>query len=792
MEKNIQLNNGWFYTNSFEYKYLEKEFDYSNLEKVDLPHSSKQVSEQYFDSDEIVCQGAYFKEFHLPNSYSDNQIFLCLDGILGQSIVYVNSKDVNITVTESSYSLDITDYVNIGGDNLLVIAVDSRPREEMPFSGGMDSVVNYGGIYRGISLSVVSKKIIKDVYVKPINVLEKEVELDIDVAFTEVFPDHSISAEIFNYKSERVALISTKKIFDKQLTLKGSVNDVILWDLDNPVLYKAVINVYLNGEVVGTKTVPFGFRKIEFKRQSFYLNSKAVKLIGLNYHDSYPCMGRAMPQGLQIKDAHILKYDLGVNVIRVQRFVSKEFIAECDKIGLLVITDLAGDGYIGNDKWRSGLLDIIKDKINLYKNSPSIIAWGARVNNSNDYDEFYFKTNSLIKKLDSLRPSIGSRDFMGSRLDEDIFGFNDYPKDKNIVMSKRTKTGKLLVPYIITEHTGKNHVVKPFDNEQIKLQQALNHLKIIDIVLGSSGVSGAIGMSYADFNAVNSKGSGDNINYYGVMDMYRNPKLSFYSYASQFSKNDVLELSSDLSSDEFTGKLYVFTNADYIKFYRNGEEAGTFYPNNKEFKNLKHPPIIIEDFSGNLEKSEKMSKLQAGIVKKLIAKTYNKSIYNLSLADRLSIFALKKSLNLSNDKFHRLLDEYSLDKSKSTIYKIESYKNDKLVLSKEIGRNIKNGYIVEYDKDKIVVEKGFEVRKITVKHLNALNNPLSYDFEPIDIVATGAIRLIGNSKRTLNSGIVSFYIKTVKQGIGTVVINYSNGKKDAFDMEVEYAGVERL
>jgi len=55
-------------------------------------------------------------------------------------------------------------------------------------------------------------------------------------------------------------------------------------------------------------TVRFGLREAHFDKDgSFYLNGEAVKLIGLDHHQTYPYIGGAAPERLQRKDADILK-----------------------------------------------------------------------------------------------------------------------------------------------------------------------------------------------------------------------------------------------------------------------------------------------------------------------------------------------------------------------------------------------------------------------------------------------------------------------------------------------------
>lgn len=42
------------------------------------------------------------------------------------------------------------------------------------------------------------------------------------------------------------------------------------------------------------------------------------------------------------------------------------------------------------------------------------------------------------------------------------------------------------------------------------------------------------------------------------------------------------------------GSLWIFTNGDFVRFYRNGLKVGDFYPEREHFGHLPHPPIRID------------------------------------------------------------------------------------------------------------------------------------------------------------------------------------------------------
>ena len=125
---------------------------------------------------------------------------------------------------------------------------------------------------------------------------------------------------------------------------------VKLWDIENPKLYEIKVKLLKGSEVIDEYKDNFGFREAEFRSDGFYLNGRRVKLVGLNRHQAYPYVGYAMPQRVQEKDAEILKYELGLNIVRTSHYPqSVHFLRKCDEIGLLVFEEIPGWQPIGDE-----------------------------------------------------------------------------------------------------------------------------------------------------------------------------------------------------------------------------------------------------------------------------------------------------------------------------------------------------------------------------------------------------------------------------------------------------------
>lgn len=105
-----------------------------------------------------------------------------------------------------------------------------------------------------------------------------------------------------------------------------------------------------------------------------------------------------------------VKKELGLNAVRTSHYPqSHYFLERCDELGLLVFTEFPGWQHIGDDTWKAQAVANAEDMIRQYRNHPSIILWGIRINESPDDDAFYEKTNAVAHKLDPSRPTGGVR-----------------------------------------------------------------------------------------------------------------------------------------------------------------------------------------------------------------------------------------------------------------------------------------------------------------------------------------------------------------------------------------------
>lgn len=268
---------------------------------------------------------------------------------------------------------------------------------------------------------------------------------------------------------------------EQYLLLNSQVKNCKLWDVESPNLYDIQYRL-LNketGKLVDSYDTCIGFRRLVFKSDGLYLNSRKLKIRGLNRHQSFPYIGYAMPESMQIMDADILKYELGLNAVRTSHYPqSHAFIKRCDEIGLLVFTEMPGWQHIGREEWKNQACVNLKEMIVQYRNHPSIFMWGVRINESKDDNSFYTRTNAIAKALDPTRARAGVRANKRSHLLEDVYTYNDFSHNGNNAgcEKKASVTSNMKKPYLITEYNGHMYPTKMCDDEEHRLSHLLRHL----------------------------------------------------------------------------------------------------------------------------------------------------------------------------------------------------------------------------------------------------------------------------------------------------------------------------
>jgi beta-galactosidase len=187
------------------------------------------------------------------------------------------------------------------------------------------------------------------------------------------------------------------------------------WSVDDPALYTARVDVYIDGRQTDTERTVFGIRSVSFDPAlGFTLNEVSLKLKGgCFHHDNGPLGSKAFDRAEERK-VELLKAS-GYNAIRCSHNPpSPAFLNACDRLGMLVIDEAFDmwkdeknpDDYhlYFTDWWQKDIECMVKRD----RNHPSVIMWsiGNEIPNRQDPEvvKLAGTLGDFTRKTDPSRP----------------------------------------------------------------------------------------------------------------------------------------------------------------------------------------------------------------------------------------------------------------------------------------------------------------------------------------------------------------------------------------------------
>lgn len=793
MTHRLYLNDDWLFTEQFEDSLVAPEYPENTLQPVRLPHTCKETPFHYFDESLYQMVSGYRRHLLIPKDWQGKRILLTFEGAAHDSTVFCNGKKVGEHhCGYTAFTVDLTDNVLYGQDNLLCVRLDSRENLNVPPFGYVIDYMTYGGIYRDVRLEVKEKVSLSDIFVhtaidfrsSPVTAqITSEITLtesDDNVTIRQYYMPKSTAAAQESWRLLCEQTVSTDVSCDKEFSLTATITAPLLWDTEEANLYILKTQLYQDNMLLDETETTFGIREAVFKKDGFYLNGRKLRIRGLNRHQSFPYVGYAMPKSMQRLDADLLKKELGLNAVRTSHYPqSHYFLERCDELGLLVFTEFPGWQHIGDDSWKAQAVANAEDMIRQYRNHPSIILWGIRINESPDDDAFYEKTNAVAHKLDPSRPTGGVRAMKKSHLLEDVYTYNDFLHDGEMpgCDPKKKVTSDMEKPYLISEYNGHMYPTKAFDNEERRSEHAIRHANVLDAVAGQPDIAGSFGWCMFDYNTHKDFGSGDRICYHGVMDMFRNPKLAANIYACEQEQTPVLEITSSMDIGEHPGcnrgNIYILSNADSVKMYKNDRFIKEYLPGMSPYKHLKHGPILIDDFIGDsFAQNERFRPKHAKEITDAMNLVARGSLNHIP--KRLYLTALKLLLIYHIDfaEVTRLYTKYIGDwGGTATVYRFDAIKDGKVIKSvtKEPVREIR--LEAEADHTILTEQHSYDVALVRIRAVDDHGNVLPFYQEPVRLITEGDISIIGPDTIALQGGMGGTYVKSLgRSGQGALLL----------------------
>ena len=408
-------------------------------EEVDLPHDyiipQTPVEEETNSLGYFKYHNAWYRR-HLTFDESDRgkRIAIYFEGITGISDIYINScflKHNNGGYT--SFEVDITDYIRFGEDNVIAVHVDPNSYETWWYAGG--------GIYRNVWL-VKTDPVAVDlwgVYSVPQKQADGKWKVPVEVTLRNIeYDDVPVKVEV-DLKGKAwdqglCQLSGTAAAREKTvLTGEATVENPLLWDIDDPNLYTLKVRVFRGkpGENEYTLCDSYdqriGFRTIRMDpNEGFFLNDRNIKLKGVCAHMDFGLTGKAVPDNICRYKVQLIK-EMGANAYRCAHYPHNEATMDAlDEMGILAMAE--------NRRFESSEDGMAQAEmlIRRDRNHPSVFIWST----SNEEMVYHGLPQGhnidralrhLFNKLDPTRPTtaaLGWPHKMTLHSDMEVIGAN--------------------------------------------------------------------------------------------------------------------------------------------------------------------------------------------------------------------------------------------------------------------------------------------------------------------------------------------------------------------------------
>ena len=347
--------------------------------------------------------GLYRRTFYLPESWAGRQVLLTFEGVDSAYYVWVNGQLAGYSqVPHLPAEFDITPLLH-AGENQLAVQVfqwsDGTYLEDQ-------DMWRLSGIFRDVYLVSVPQVHLRDARVRTsLDAAYRDAVLDVqvkiknmstraawpkalrakllDAAGAVVF-DQPIQAALTGGAGRRSTIGSGE---EATASLQVPVSAPRLWSAEDPYLYNLLLTLSgPDGKLQEVERIRVGFRQVEIKDGVFYVNGVAIKLQGVNRHETHPDTGHAVSYASMVQDVVLMKQH-NINTVRTSHYSNDtRWLDLCDEYGLYVVgeADLEAHGFnpVGDwdypgshPDWKEAHVERMSRMVERDKNHPSIVIW---------------------------------------------------------------------------------------------------------------------------------------------------------------------------------------------------------------------------------------------------------------------------------------------------------------------------------------------------------------------------------------------------------------------------------
>jgi len=362
---------------------------------VNYPHNSDwpAIKNRWTAKPDYNPVSSYRRTFAVPDAWKGRKIVLRFDGVGSAYYVWINGKRVGYAEDSKLASeFDVTSALK-DGENLLAVEVykwcDGSFLEDQDF-------FRFSGIFRDVTLWSMPKDGIWDFNVKT------QIARDYKSALFELDCESYDEARLYDAEKVCVGTLNGRSK-TKQMIAVGGVR---LWSAEDPYLYTLIVK---KGSDIRMKRV--GFKEQHITGNTFYVNGKAIKLKGVNRHETNPDNGRTVSMDDMMTDILLFKR-YNIDTVRTCHYPDHHLWYDlCDRYGVYVIAEANveghepgyGEGSLGRfPAWDHTIVERNARNAVFFRGNPSVIIYS--MGNETGHGDCFRHAMDAVRKIDPARP----------------------------------------------------------------------------------------------------------------------------------------------------------------------------------------------------------------------------------------------------------------------------------------------------------------------------------------------------------------------------------------------------
>ncbi|HEX8019285.1 glycoside hydrolase family 2 protein [Mucilaginibacter sp.] len=619
-------------------------------QKVSLPQPARYEQELNPAVNQFTGICYYRKQFVVPANYKQKHLYLRFEGAMQTATVWVNGKFV--TQHQGGYLpfiVPLDNYVNGSENNEIIVRLDNRDNANVPPGKPLATLgfLYWSGIYRDVWLVVTNPVHITDptnantiagggVFARCENISSRRADV---IVKTQVNNDASgktasvIVKQIITNSKNKIQLQSSTAGVEvsgnavKDVEQKITVLNPALWSPDQPELYQLRTEIWSDGRLVDSYSQKIGIRKLSYTRsEGFKLNDKPLRIVGTNRHQDCPFIGNALSDAAQYRDLKRIK-DAGINFVRLSHYPQDPSVYTiCDSLGIMLGDPIPGWQFFNhNEIFQNRVFSDIREMIRRDRNHPSVIMWEVSLNETYPADSFRMRSSEIAHEEypgDNFFTAGDTYAAKHTNWDVPFNGWNDpFRRPQDI----QPQSPGFVREYGDYEFGGSASTtrVNRSNGEKALLQNAWNFQWEHNLLRGPAYYPWTIGdATWAFFDGFESfsKVTSD----WGMMDVYRLPKFSYYFFKSQIDAHSpvpgtynkpMVYVANWWTPADKPENVVVYSNCDEVALYINGKlikkqrpdsgpdtDYGDFEKGGNSFDggngtHLNHPPFTFKNIS---------------------------------------------------------------------------------------------------------------------------------------------------------------------------------------------------